>query len=116
MKIYFGSINFGVDFFLALTIIPPKKFMAVTVSFDVTVVVFLVAGIISLLDEEDTSTYVVVDEVVVEDKSVVLAVVVVVVVGVVVLVVVEGFSLVVAVSADSVPTLSANEYLFPLRG
>ena len=114
MKIYFGSINFGVDFFLALTIIPPKKFMAVTVSFDVTVVVFLVAGIISLLDEEDTSAYVVVVEVV-EGESVVV-VVVIVVVAVVVLVVVEGFSVVVAVSADSVPTLSANEYLFPLRG
>lgn len=111
MKIYFGSINFGVDFFLALTIIPPKKFMAVTVSFDVVVVVFLVAGIISLLDEEDTSTYVVVVEVV-EDESVVVAVVVVVIV----LVVVEGLSVVVAVSAGSVPTLSANEYLFPLRG
>lgn len=106
MKIYFGSINFGVDFFLALTIIPPKTLTAVIASFDVVFVDFLMEGMIMiLLDEEDTLTYVVVA--VVEEESVVC----------VVLVVVDGFSVIVSISTDSVlPTLSVGEYLFPLRG
>ena len=106
MKIYFGSINFGVDFFLALTIIPPKTLTAVIASFDVVFVDFLMEGMIMiLLDEEDTLTYVVVA--VVEEESVVC----------VVLVVLDGFSVIVSISTDSVlPTLSVGEYLFPLRG
>ena len=115
MKTYFGSINFGVDFFLALTIIPPKTLTAVIASFDVVFVDFLLEGMnmISFV-EEDTLTYVVVA--VVEEESVVVVVVCVV------LVVVEvvdglGFSVIVSISTDSVfPTLSVGEYLFPLRG
>ena len=61
VKMYFGSINLGVDFFLAFTIIPPKRLMAVIASFDVVLVDFFVTGIIiSLVDKffdiEDTST------------------------------------------------------------
>ena len=102
MKIYFGSINFGVDFFLALTIIPPKTLTEVIASFDVVFVDFLMEGMIMiLLDEEDTLTYVVVAVVEV----------------CVVLVVLDGFSVIVSISTDSVlPTLSVGEYLFPLRG
>ena len=110
MKTYFGSINFGVDFFLALTIIPPKTLTAVITSFDVVFVDFLMEGMnmISFV-EEDTLTYVVVA--VVEEESVVVVVVCVV------LVVVDGFSVIVSISTDSVfPTLSVGEYLFPLRG
>ena len=99
MKTYFGSINFGGwDFFLALTIIPPKTFMAVTVPFDVV----LVAGMVTLVDdvdEEDTLKFVLVEE-----KEVVVVVVVDVV-----LVVVEGFSLKVVVTAESVSSPSLGE-------
>ena len=95
VKMYFGSINLGVDFFLALTIIPPKRFMAVIVSFDVVFMDFFVTGIIiSLFDElfdvDETLTNAVVF--VVEEVIDVL------------IAVVEVFS------------FSVVDFLFPLRG
>ena len=95
VKMYFGSINLGVDFFLAFTIIPPKRFMAVIASFDVVFVDFFVTGIIiSLFDEvfdiEDILTNAVVF-VVEEVVDVLIAVV-------------EVFS------------FSVGDFLFPLRG
>ena len=92
---YFGCINLGVDFFLAFTIIPPERFMAVIASFDVVIMDFFVTGIIiflvdELFDIEDTSTNVVVF--VVEEVIDVL------------IAVVEVFS------------FSVGDFLFPLRG
>ena len=95
VKMYFGSINLGVDFFLAFTIIPPERFMAVIASFDVVIMDFFVTGIIiflvdELFDIEDTSTNAVVF--VVEEVIDVL------------IAVVEVFS------------FSVGDFLFPLRG